>query len=153
MTPLKVMHLPLRDTLADYAKDEVDQRIHRIALLLRPEAGITHSGRRPSDDLRRLRTSADLRARRPRLCAARRGRPFHRRARHRPPRQAAAEHQWRRSFVHAFRNVRHVRIAGERAPDARHRPAQIPGARISVCHGVGGMFAASGTIIMTNAGS
>ena len=29
-------------------------------------------------------------------------------------------------------------------------PAQLPGARISVCHGVGGMFAASGTIIMSN---
>jgi acetyl-CoA acetyltransferase len=29
-------------------------------------------------------------------------------------------------------------------------PAQIPGATISVCHGVGGMFAASGTIIMSN---
>jgi acetyl-CoA acetyltransferase len=29
-------------------------------------------------------------------------------------------------------------------------PAQIPGAKISVCHGVGGMFAASGTVIMTN---
>jgi acetyl-CoA acetyltransferase len=28
--------------------------------------------------------------------------------------------------------------------------AQVPGASISVCHGVGGMFAASGTIIMTN---
>jgi hypothetical protein len=28
--------------------------------------------------------------------------------------------------------------------------AQIPSARISVCHGVGGMFAASGTIIMLN---
>ena len=26
-------------------------------------------------------------------------------------------------------------------------PAQVPGAKISVCHGVGGMFAASGTII------
>lgn len=26
-------------------------------------------------------------------------------------------------------------------------PAQIPGAKISVCHGIGGMFAASGTII------
>jgi hypothetical protein len=25
---------------------------------------------------------------------------------------------------------------------------QIPGAKISVCHGVGGMFAACGTIIM-----
>jgi hypothetical protein len=29
-------------------------------------------------------------------------------------------------------------------------PAQIPDAKISVCHGVGGMFAASGTIIMAN---
>ena len=29
-------------------------------------------------------------------------------------------------------------------------PAQLLGATISVCHGVGGMFAASGTIIMTN---
>jgi len=29
-------------------------------------------------------------------------------------------------------------------------PAQIPGAKISVRHGVGGMFAASGTIIMSS---
>jgi acetyl-CoA acetyltransferase len=29
-------------------------------------------------------------------------------------------------------------------------PAQIPNAKISVCHGVGGMFAASGTIIMSH---
>ncbi len=29
-------------------------------------------------------------------------------------------------------------------------PAQVPGAKISVSHGVGGMFAASGTIIMSN---
>ena len=29
-------------------------------------------------------------------------------------------------------------------------PAQVPDAKISVCHGVGGMFAASGTIIMSN---
>jgi hypothetical protein len=28
----------------------------------------------------------------------------------------------------------------------------VPGAKLSVCHGVGGMFAASGTIIMTNEG-
>ena len=28
--------------------------------------------------------------------------------------------------------------------------AQVPGAKISVCHGVGGMFAASGTINMSN---
>ena len=29
-------------------------------------------------------------------------------------------------------------------------PAQVPASKISVCHGVGGMFAASGTIIMGN---
>lgn len=29
-------------------------------------------------------------------------------------------------------------------------PAQVPGAKVSVSHGVGGMFAASGTIIMSN---
>ncbi len=29
-------------------------------------------------------------------------------------------------------------------------PAQVDGAAISVCHGVGGMFAASGTVIMSN---
>jgi acetyl-CoA acetyltransferase len=29
-------------------------------------------------------------------------------------------------------------------------PAQVDGAKISVCHGVGGMFGAAGTIIMTN---
>jgi acetyl-CoA acetyltransferase len=29
-------------------------------------------------------------------------------------------------------------------------PAQVPGAEISVCHGVGGMFAAAGTIIFSN---
>jgi len=32
-------------------------------------------------------------------------------------------------------------------------PAQIEGAKISVYHGVGGMFAASGTIIISNEAS
>ena len=31
-------------------------------------------------------------------------------------------------------------------------PAQTPGAKISICHGVDGMCAASGTIIMSNEG-
>jgi acetyl-CoA acetyltransferase len=31
-------------------------------------------------------------------------------------------------------------------------PAQVPGAKISIAHGVGGMFAASGTIVFTNEG-
>jgi hypothetical protein len=29
-------------------------------------------------------------------------------------------------------------------------PAQMPGAKVSVCHGVGGMFSASGTIVFSN---
>ncbi|OWU83732.1 thiolase [Oceanicola sp. 22II-s10i] len=29
-------------------------------------------------------------------------------------------------------------------------PAQVEGAKLSVCHGVGGMFGASGTVVMTN---
>jgi hypothetical protein len=29
-------------------------------------------------------------------------------------------------------------------------PAQVPGVKVSVSHGVGGMFAASGTVIMAN---
>ncbi|MGM0585131.1 MAG: thiolase C-terminal domain-containing protein [Pseudomonadota bacterium] len=29
-------------------------------------------------------------------------------------------------------------------------PAQIEGAKVSVCHGVGGMFAAAGTVVLTN---
>jgi hypothetical protein len=41
-------------------------------------------------------------------------------------------------------------IAGERAPMGGTAPAQIPHTKISVCHGVGGMFAASGGAIMSN---
>ena len=29
-------------------------------------------------------------------------------------------------------------------------PAQVPDAKVSVCHGVGGMFAAAGTVIFSN---
>ena len=47
----------------------------------------------------------------------------------------------------------HIRPAEERAQVRESATAQIPGAKISVCHGVGGMFAASGTIIiMSNDG-
>jgi hypothetical protein len=31
-------------------------------------------------------------------------------------------------------------------------PAQVPGAKISIAHGVGGMFASSGTIVFSNEG-
>jgi hypothetical protein len=30
--------------------------------------------------------------------------------------------------------------------------AQVPGAQISLCHGVGGMFSAAGTIVFSNQG-
>jgi hypothetical protein len=43
-----------------------------------------------------------------------------------PGRQIAAQHQWRRPVLHAFRHVRHVRLAGERALNARHRPRPDP---------------------------
>ncbi|HYM71698.1 MAG TPA: thiolase [Stellaceae bacterium] len=49
-------------------------------------------------------------------------------AQHRPRhRQAAAQHQRRRTFLHALGHVRDVRAAGERAADARHRPGAGPG--------------------------
>ena len=46
---------------------------------------------------------------------------------HRARRQAAAQHQRRRPLLHALRHVRHVRAAGERAADARHRAGAGPG--------------------------
>ena len=50
-----------------------------------------------------------------------RGGRVHRRAQHRAGWETAAEHQRRRPVLHALRHVRHVRAAGERAADARHR--------------------------------
>ena len=72
-----------------------------------------------------------LRARRPRLLQAGRGGRVHPRAPHRyrerwQAGQPSAEHQWRRSLLHALGHVRHVRHAGEHPADARHRPG--PGA-------------------------
>jgi hypothetical protein len=43
----------------------------------------------------------------------------------RPPGDPA-QYQRRRPFLYSFRHVRHVRAAGERAPDARHRPRPNP---------------------------
>ncbi len=60
------------------------------------------------------------------LRPARRGGALHRRAQHRARGKTAAEHQWRRPLLHALRHVRHVRLAGERPPDARHRPGADP---------------------------
>jgi hypothetical protein len=49
-----------------------------------------------------------------------------------------------------FRHVRHAAFRKSVRQMRGTAPAQIPGAKISVCHGVCGMFAASGTIIMLN---
>jgi hypothetical protein len=70
-----------------------------------------------------------------------------------PERQIAAQHQSRGpcpTCIPACTACTHCRRACARcaAPPA----PKIPGAKISVCHGVGGMFAASGTIIMSNEG-
>ena len=74
----------------------------------------------------------------------------HRRRQHPCRRQAAAQHQWRRLELHAFRHVRMYALQESVRQMRGIAPAQVPGAKISVCHGVGGMFAASGTIIFTN---
>ena len=108
-------------------------------------------GRRPSDDLRRLRASAALWTGGPGLLQAGRGRGVHLGAQYGAGRQAAGQHQWRRAELHALRHVRHVCVAGERAPDAWNRTGAGARARRSQsAHGVGGMFAASGTIIFSN---
>ncbi len=75
---------------------------------------------------------------------------LHRRAQHRPRRQTAAQHQWRRPLLHAFRHVRHVRIAGERAPDARHRPRPNPRRQDLGLPWRRRHVRRSGTIIMSN---
>ena len=43
-----------------------------------------------------------------------------------PAARDPARHQWRRPLLHAFRHVPHVCVAGERAPDARHRSRPDP---------------------------
>jgi hypothetical protein len=67
----------------------------------------------------------------------------------RPP-VGPPQHQWRRPFLHASR---YVRTAGDHAPDARRRPRPRPNPRRQDlgCGVMGGMFAASGTIVMSNA--
>ena len=73
-------------------------------------------------------------------CRARPG--LHCRAQYGTRWQIAAQHQWRRPFLHALQeNVRQLRGT---APD------QIRGAKILVCHRVGAIFAAAGAIIMSN---
>jgi hypothetical protein len=105
----------------------------------------------------KLCASADLRPGRSRLCAARRGRRLHCRVQHRPQRPRVGPQGWAargsRSTPMAAASptcipaCTHCRRAGARCAAP---PWPSPGTKISVCHGVGGMFAASGTIIMSN---
>ena len=59
----------------------------------------------------------------------------------RAQRQAADEHQWRRTVPHALRHVRHVRLQESVRQVRGMAPTQVPDVELSVCHGVGGMFA------------
>ena len=67
-------------------------------------------------------------------------------ARRRPP----DEHQRRRALLHAHRHVRHVRAPGDRPAAPRRGGGAAAGRRTSIAHGVGGMFHAAGTLILTN---
>ena len=107
-------------------------------------------GRRSPDDLRRLRASAALRPGGSRLHAARGERQVHRGAQHAPGGKLPLNtNGGGLSYMHSGmygmyalqESVRQMRGTA---------PAQVPDAKICVCHGVGGMFAASGTIIFTN---
>ena len=106
-------------------------------------------GRRSPDDLRRLRAPAAVRAGRPRLLQHGEA-GVHRRRQHRPGGKLPLNtnggglcymHSGMYGMYALQESVRQMRGIA---------PAQVPGAKISVCHGVGGMFAASGTIIFTN---
>ena len=109
--------------------------------------------RRPPDDLRRLRPPAALRPGGPRLLqAAARRRASSASA---TPRPAAS---CRSTPTAAASRYMHSGMYGMYALQESVRqmrgiaPAQVPGAKIAIAHGVGGMFAASGTIVMTNQG-
>jgi acetyl-CoA acetyltransferase len=67
-----------------------------------------------------------------------------------PRQQASTQHQWRRSLLFASGMYGMYALQESMRQMRGTAPAQIPGAKITVCHGVGGMFAASGTIIMSN---
>jgi hypothetical protein len=105
---------------------------------------------RPTDDLRCLRASADLRPRGSRLCTAWRGRSFHRRAYNtasaascRSTPMAAASPTCIPECTACTACTAWYGMYGMYALQESVRqtrgtaPAQIPDAKISVCHGVG----------------
>jgi acetyl-CoA acetyltransferase len=114
-------------------------------------AGIKHSRRRPPDDLRRLRASAAVRARGPRL---RRRMARRRTSSGKATRVPAAKlplntnggglsytHSGMYGMYALQESVRQMRGTA---------PAQVPDVKVSVAHGVGGMFSASGTVVLSN---
>jgi acetyl-CoA acetyltransferase len=108
--------------------------------------------RRPPDDLRRLRPPAHLRPRRPRV-----------RGRGEAPAFIAERNTAIGGSLPLNTNggglsYMHSGMYGMYALQESVRqlrgiaPAQVEGAEISVAHGVGGMFAASGTVVFSNVG-
>jgi hypothetical protein len=117
------------------------------------------SCRRPSDDLRRplfaargkLCPSADLRPRRSGFCAAARPAPSSPDVTP-PPAASCPSTPMAAASPTCIRACTAGTIAGERAQMRGIAPAQIPGAKISVSHGVGGMTAPSlkKAVLLTN---
>ena len=107
--------------------------------------------RRPSDDLRRLRASAAVSASRISASCRATKRPLHRGPQHARPaascRSTPTAAACPTCTPACTACTRCRRACGRCAAPRRRR---CPMCRISVCHGVGGMFAASGTIIFTN---
>ena len=132
-------------------EDFTSSRAFRVAGPTAFKRGRHHAqGRGSPDDLRRLRASAALRPGGSRLRAARRGGRFI------AGRNTAPGGKLPLNTNGGGLSYMHSGMYGMYALQESVRqmrgiaPAQIPGAKISVCHGVGGMFAASGTIIFSN---
>jgi len=94
-----------------------------------------------SDDLRRLRASADLTASKTSVSASRAKLPGSIWDRNTAPGgKLPLNTKWRGSSMHSGMYGMYALQESVRQ-NARHRPGPGAGARISICHGVGGMFA------------
>ena len=132
-------------------EDFTSSRAFRVA----GQAGVRQLGhparrRRSSDDLRCVRSSADLRARRSRFCRARRGAAFI------AERNTAPGGKLPLNTNGGGLSYTHTGMYGMFALQETVRqvrgtaPAQVKDVQVAVCHGVGGMFSASGTIVMAD---
>ena len=138
------------------ADGKPDGKLHQLARVQRrgtdgvPRGRHHPQGCRSPDDLRRVRAPAVVRAGGSGLRATRRSGTLYSRTQHRaggklPLNTNGGGLSYMHSGMYGMyalqESVRQMRGTA---------PAQVPGAKISVCHGVGGMFAASGTIIFSN---